>query len=157
MTPLLVILVFGITEIGRALYQENTLAKAVESGARYLSRAYGVLDPASCASVEDPVNGISWSTSVAHATNVVVYGNEDGNGGPRLPGLDASGAVTFGVRGPETITVDVGGTSQTIDACVITAATAAQFNALFGDSIVPLLHLGPITLNANSEARWIGE
>jgi Flp pilus assembly protein TadG len=33
----LVTLVFGVTEYGRAMYQYNTLAKAVRTGARYLS------------------------------------------------------------------------------------------------------------------------
>ena len=31
---LLLLLVFGITEIGRAIYQLNTLTKSVEAGAR---------------------------------------------------------------------------------------------------------------------------
>jgi Flp pilus assembly protein TadG len=34
----LLLLVFGITEFGRAVYQYNALAKAVRDGARYLSQ-----------------------------------------------------------------------------------------------------------------------
>lgn len=37
--PLMIVLVFGITEMGRAIYQQNTLSKAVASGARYMSRS----------------------------------------------------------------------------------------------------------------------
>ena len=34
----LLLLAFGVTELGRAVYQYNTLAKAVRDGARYLSQ-----------------------------------------------------------------------------------------------------------------------
>ena len=36
--PLLLLLAFGLTELGRAVYQYNTLAKAVRDGARHLSQ-----------------------------------------------------------------------------------------------------------------------
>ncbi|MGX4642349.1 TadE/TadG family type IV pilus assembly protein [Massilia sp. SYSU DXS3249] len=36
--PPLLLLAFGITELGRAVYQYNTLAKAVRDGARHLSQ-----------------------------------------------------------------------------------------------------------------------
>lgn len=36
--PLLVLLLFGVTEFGRAVYQYNALAKAVRDSARYLSQ-----------------------------------------------------------------------------------------------------------------------
>ena len=36
--PFLLLLAFGITELGRAVYQYNTLAKAVRDGARHLSQ-----------------------------------------------------------------------------------------------------------------------
>lgn len=36
--PLLVLLLFGVTEFGRAIYQYNALAKAVRDSARYLSQ-----------------------------------------------------------------------------------------------------------------------
>lgn len=36
--PFLLLLAFGLTELGRAVYQYNTLAKAVRDGARHLSQ-----------------------------------------------------------------------------------------------------------------------
>lgn len=36
--PFLLLLAFGVTELGRAVYQYNTLAKAVRNGARHLSQ-----------------------------------------------------------------------------------------------------------------------
>lgn len=36
--PLLILLLFGVMELGRAIYQYNALAKAVRDSARYLSQ-----------------------------------------------------------------------------------------------------------------------
>jgi hypothetical protein len=159
-TPLLVILVFGITEIGRALYQENMLTKAVTAGARYLARGpvkdpYGnvVLDDETCAP------GPAWSAYETRATDMVIYGVLSPQPGdePLLPHLDEPGNVTIGYRGPETIDVDVSGTTQTITACVITVSAKAAFDGLFGENIVPLLNLGSFELNASAEERYLGE
>lgn len=56
--PLLVLMVFGITEYGRAIYQYDTLAKAARAAARHLSTA----------SAGDAV-------AMAEARCLVVYGN----------------------------------------------------------------------------------
>lgn len=69
----LVLIGFGITEFGRAIYSYNTLVKAVRDGARYLtSRAPG-----------DPANH-------AVARCMVVYGSADCSGSPLAPGLATS-------------------------------------------------------------------
>ena len=36
--PLMLLIVFGIIEFGRAYYQYNTLTKAIRDGARYMSK-----------------------------------------------------------------------------------------------------------------------
>ena len=46
--PFLLLLAFGLTELGRAVYQYNALAKAVRDGARHLSQ-YAPGDPTSIA------------------------------------------------------------------------------------------------------------
>lgn len=69
--PLLLLLTFITTEFGRALYQYNTLAKAVRDGARYLS-------------VQTPGTGIS------QARNLIVYGSVAGGTTPQLPNLSAA-------------------------------------------------------------------
>jgi hypothetical protein len=152
LAPLLIILVFGITELGRALYQQNTLTKCVTAGARYMARAYGVLDE-NCA-----ITG-SWDAYEAKARNLVVYGVLDPGAGdePLLSHLDEAGNVGIDRKGPETIDVDVSGETQTISACVITVSGEAVFDGLFGESIVPILDLGGVTLNAAAEERYIGE
>lgn len=67
--PVLLLLLLAVAEMGRALYQYNTLTKAVYAGARYY--AANVLVNA------DEAN--------AKAILLVQYGNETGAGEPLLP------------------------------------------------------------------------
>jgi Flp pilus assembly protein TadG len=72
MVPLLV-LTFGVTEYGRAIYTYNTIDKAARDAARYLmAPTPGTLNPH------------------AIASNMVVYGNAEGTGTPLAPGLTTS-------------------------------------------------------------------
>jgi hypothetical protein len=71
--PLLV-LVFGITEFGRAVYQYNTLAKSVRDGARYLSQ-YAPGD----------------AVRILEAQSIVVCGKPAcGSAPPLVPGMSIS-------------------------------------------------------------------
>ena len=69
----LITITFGITEFGRAIYQYNTLAKAVRDGARFLA----VRDPAAPASI----SGVQC---------MVVHGNPGCTGPALVPGLTSS-------------------------------------------------------------------
>jgi Flp pilus assembly pilin Flp len=64
----LVTLAFGVSELGRAVYQYNAIAKGVRDAARYLTQ-------------ETP------NTAVANAENLVVYGSPTSTGQPVAPGL----------------------------------------------------------------------
>jgi hypothetical protein len=82
--PLVLLLAFGITELGRAYYQYNTLSKAIRDGARYVSsHTYS-------------------STNVGHAQRLVVYGQTVGGSTPVLPGLttDMISVTPSGGTGP---------------------------------------------------------
>ncbi|MBA2724225.1 MAG: pilus assembly protein [Methylibium sp.] len=69
MAPVL-ILTFGVTEYGRAIYTYNTIDKAARDAARYMTAPPpGSADPE------------------AEARNLVVYGNVAGSGAPLAPGL----------------------------------------------------------------------
>ena len=138
--PLLIILLFGFIELGRALYQTNMLTKAVTVGGRYLARAPGAVTPA-CG------QGSEWDANAAQAKTLVVYASDDDTGPPILPGLDA-GDITIAVRQEVT---------GAVTACVIRVQANQDFAAIFGDSIVPMLDLGPIELNASVEERYIGD
>ena len=69
----LITLIFGISEYGRAMYQYNTLGKAVRDGARYLSQ-YEAGD----------------ATAIAKARCLVAYGNTACTDAPLLPQLTSS-------------------------------------------------------------------
>lgn len=69
LVPLIVLMVFGITEFGRALYQYNALGKSVRDGVRYLS-------------TQAPGTGHGVAACLA------VYGNQTCTGPVLAPGLN---------------------------------------------------------------------
>jgi hypothetical protein len=71
--PLLLVLTFTVTELGRAFYQYNVLTKSVREAARYLStRTAGA------------------TAEIAKAKKIIVYGSPNGSGNAILPGLSLS-------------------------------------------------------------------
>jgi Flp pilus assembly protein TadG len=76
--PVLLLLLFGVTEIGRALVRYNTLTKAVQDGARHAA-SYALLGTTGAVNVD--------AALLAATRNVVVYGNTAGTGQPLLGGF----------------------------------------------------------------------
>ena len=140
--PLLLLLVFGITELGRALYQLNTLTRATDAGVRHLSRSWAVLDA-------DCQPGANWASATQATSSFVVFGNHSQSGQPLLPGMTVAD-------------VSISASSELVSglneaACVIRIDTRATFNAVLGDQVVPFTNLGPITLGAGKEGRYLGQ
>lgn len=77
-TPLLLLLLLGIGELGKALAQYNALNKSVREAARYVSGA-ALLGTTGTVFISPQLE--------AETRNLAVYGNIDGNGSPRLPAL----------------------------------------------------------------------
>ena len=76
--PVVLLIMLATAELGRAFYQDNTLAKAVRDGARYLA------DQA----IDGTTGVIALDTTKQSQTkNLVIYGNTAGTGAPLLPGL----------------------------------------------------------------------
>ncbi|MEZ9897686.1 hypothetical protein BCT06_01350 [Vibrio breoganii] len=74
-TPILVLLLVGIVEIGRMFLQYTMLNKAVQNGARYsLVDIYGA----------QPDGALATDSNIK---NIVVYGKRTGGTVPILPGL----------------------------------------------------------------------
>ncbi|MGF1765001.1 TadE/TadG family type IV pilus assembly protein [Aliivibrio kagoshimensis] len=76
--PILLLLLVGVSELGRAMIQYNTLNKAVQNGARY--------------AITD-IYGTNSATQLADSTNIkniVIYGNKGGTGTKVLHNLTAS-------------------------------------------------------------------
>jgi Flp pilus assembly protein TadG len=69
--PTLLLLIYIVTELGRAVMQYNTVAKSVRDASRYLSIQLQ-------------------NTKLTEAKNLVVYGNTSGTGSPLAPGLSTS-------------------------------------------------------------------
>ena len=140
--PVLLMMVFGITELGRALYQLNTLAKATDAGVRYLSRSWQVLD-------ENCVPTAAWPAASAATANYVVYGNAAGSGVAQLPGLSADSVTVQALYG------EVAGSEG--PACIVRVTASTPFIGVFGERVVPFTRLGPIDLTTRREGRYIGE
>ncbi|MEN8260691.1 MAG: TadE family protein, partial [Pseudomonadota bacterium] len=71
--PILLLLMLGVAEFGRAFFQYNTLTKAVRDGARYYSTDAFIGD------TQTP-NGAAQGNTV----NLVQYGNIAGSGSPLI-------------------------------------------------------------------------
>jgi Flp pilus assembly protein TadG len=107
----------GTAEFGRALFQYNTLTKAVRDGARYISQhslkgTTGVVDVPSSA------------VAVVETKNLVVYGITGGAFIPLLPGF-TTGDVTV---------IDAGANNVTVTA-------SYNFASIFGPTL-PIQFLG---------------
>ena len=77
-TPVLLFLILGVSELGKALMQQNTLNKSVRDAARQVS-SFALLGTTGTVLVTADL--------VADARNLVVFGNVDGVGNPQLPAL----------------------------------------------------------------------
>lgn len=116
--PVLLLLTFTTTEFGRAIYQYGVLTHSVRQAARFLS-------------TQAPGQGVET------ARKLVIYGNPEGTGAPRLSGLSAAQVpdptwVYLGAAPPiEVVTVRVTG-----------YRFQSMFTTFFGQKI-----LGPITFS----------
>ena len=80
MLPLLILLIFGIAEYGRMIYQYNALVKSVRDGARLLS----------IYSSSDTTN---YPTHQTEARCIVVYGNKTCAGSKLVTGLNTTNVI----------------------------------------------------------------
>ncbi|KPV40101.1 hypothetical protein AN478_08060 [Thiohalorhabdus denitrificans] len=142
--PVLMLLLVGVVELGRGLYQNHILAKAAESGARYLSREPGALDWESCA------EGENWGEGVERATRLVVFGDPFGTTDPLVPNLGTENVTIEGL-GPEPIS----GEGMAGSPCVIRVRAAADFDPVIATG--EFLPLGDLVLRAMAEERYVGE
>lgn len=137
--PLLLLMLYGITEIGRAIYQQNILYKGLMAGSRYLARANGVIvldtDDNSCS------KGPNFSTMETNTKNLIAATVVD------FPGFNTAD-ITINVPAQA-----VFGDGDVIG-CKIRITADAQFNALF----VPLDSegFGSFNIHAETEERYIG-
>ena len=108
--PLLVLLLAGSVEIGRAFYTYNILTKSVRHAARYLSAAQ--ISP----------SGTISGTYITRARNLSVYGNVAGTGPTILSDLTVANITVPAVATP--------GTSA--NEFYVTVSANYQYSPLFG-------------------------
>ena len=137
--PLLLLMLYGITEIGRAIYQQNSLYKGLMAGSRHLARAEEIilLDPSdnSCTKVEPGYSAIELKTIDLIALNMAEF-----------PGFST-----------DDIEIEIPSAAMVIDdiaGCKIIIQVNSQFDALF----IPLGggDLGSFNIHADIEERYIG-
>jgi Flp pilus assembly protein TadG len=136
LSPLLFLLLFGFTETGRLLYQQNQLTKQVTTGARYIARIPDAVNTDDCSI------GPGWAAAVASAQILVA---QSVNGDPVLPGLV-----------PADVSFNVIALNVSTPACVIQAEVETGYITIFGDSPPPFFNIGPIVLNTAAEERFLG-
>lgn len=124
---LLISIIFGITEFGRAIYQYNTLAKAVRDGVRYLA-------------VRDP----SVPSAISEAKCMVVYGNPACTDPPLVPGLATPMVSVCHAMDPAcAATHQAQGVSPVINLVTVTIG-GFTFQSLFS-FVVPDIEFEPIS------------
>ena len=125
--PVILLLILGVTEIGRALIRYNALTKSVQDGARHAA-AFAIRGSTGVVDIDAQLT--------SEVQNVVVYGNPDGTGSPILDGL---------VAGQVALT-DIGGGEIRVDATY-------PYVPLFGTGIPTFgLGSGPLSLAFNMQA-----
>ncbi|MFP4561211.1 MAG: TadE/TadG family type IV pilus assembly protein [Thiohalorhabdus sp.] len=142
--PLLMLLLVGVVELGRGLYQSHILTKAVESGARYLSREPGALDWESCDT------GETWGDGVQRASRLVVYGDPFGGEDPLVPNLGTD-AVTVNATAPG----ESEGEGLAGSPCVVRVRAEAAFEPVVAPGHLP--GLADLVLVGTAEERYVGE
>ncbi len=150
--PLLLIILFGITELGRALYQQNTLYTALSTGSRYMARSADIVvaDTNSCTKVST-----LWDPAEAAAMNLII---NDSNGNPLIPSLLKAtaeieiDAIPFPLPKTQLDGADV----EDEWVCVITISATTGFDGMFTDPIIPFTGIKPFQIMAETEERYIG-
>ena len=95
--PVILVLILGVTELGRAMVRYNTLTKAVRDGARH----------AASRALEGTTGLVNIDSALAaEVANVVVFGNPFGTGSPVVSDL-AAGQISLSAVGTQEIRVDV--------------------------------------------------
>jgi len=95
--PILMLLLYAVVELGRALVQFSLLTDAARDADRYLA-SKAILDSTGVVNISGAVSGT--------AKNLVVFGNPGGTGTPLLPGLNV-GQVTVSSDGSNNVTISV--------------------------------------------------
>lgn len=133
--PVMILLLFGLIEIGRALMEHHTLTRSVRDAARYVARV-----PLLCPATDDP----TWSGVKSIARNLALTGQRTG-GTPLVPSWTTA---AFSVADP--VCEDWSGRPVQ----VITVNASVPYQDL---GFLTLLGLSGFTLGASNQQPHVGE
>jgi len=133
--PVIMLLLFGLMEAGRALYQQHTLAKTVRDAARYLARV-----PLACPATGDA----NWATARSTAQHLAMTGQL--TGGTAL--VSGWTEASFTVADPACLNWS----GRAVQMITVSANVPYQDLGLLG-----YLGLGPMRLGASNQQVHIGE
>jgi len=107
--PLLLFLFLATAEIGRMLYQYNTLTKAQRDGARLIAASLKYNQQAGLNECSSSTGGTLPNNLMARAANLVVYGTEGlpDDPEPLLPGLTTANVGFCRISGTQEVQIQV--------------------------------------------------
>ena len=123
--PIVLLLLFGTVVFGEWLIQYSILNDAVRDAARYVAGA------ASNGTDGTLIQGAAWTTLVNQGKNLAVYGNVNGIGTPKLPGLTVA---------------NISVAEDTANFNITVSTTGYTYQSLFGASM-PSFSGGTIATN----------
>jgi hypothetical protein len=144
MMPLVISLMVGSTDFGRAFAVSSTADKSLRNAARYLARVpCGSGAPGSCTSATTTICG--WG--LTNAKNLAVYGKLTVSAGdqPLIPGWSTSNI---------TLTLPTNNCSALLSPTVIRLEATVPFTGLMLGAVGLS---NAITMHVQHEERWIGE
>jgi Flp pilus assembly protein TadG len=112
--PIVLLLLFGTVVFGEWLIQYSILNDAVRDAARYVAGA------ASNGTDGTLIQGAAWTTLVNQGKNLAVYGNVNGIGTAKLPGLTVA---------------NIGVAEDTANFNITVSTTGYTYQSLFGASM----------------------
>lgn len=145
--PLLIIILFGSTEMGNYFLNEHVVAKSVRDGARYAARLPMTDYPGCSASAGavTKIKNVTRTGSVAGGTSRLPYWTDTMNGNPTI-------TVTATCNTTGTYTGIYAGLA--IGVPVVTVTASVPYPSLFG--IFGMFNSGSFSLRANSQAAVMG-
>lgn len=144
-TPMLLVLMFGATDLGNYFLSEHAVLAGVRDGARYASRRY----PTNCAAVTNDTSAVATATKYLVRTNSV-----DGSGPPRLNGWTDNATITVSVTCNTTSTYRGGiYSASTGGVPVVTVSATVPYSSLFKAFGITKT---TINLNATAQAAAFG-
>ena len=147
--PIIVLLMGGMAEFGRALQQHHVASKGVKSAARYLARVPG---NRSCTQA-------NWDSYLTQAKSIAQRGSLDGSAPLVIPNWDASATFTVTVtcipNAPDAIT-GIRPYRDQENMPILTVSTSFNFDDFGMLGLLEVTGLSALTITTSHQQMYIG-